>query len=99
MLQDVLHGLECGLLAESGVQPSTVTAWLLMRVWLRYNHEMEVEGGPSGEAVPGWNKMRTFGDFLSHESDIRQNKVIMNHISTHYKDLQDILLDMMPDFT
>ena len=49
--------------------------------------------------MPGWAKKRTFGDFLSHESDIRQNKAIMSHISTHYKDLQDILLDLMPDFT
>ena len=98
MMQDVLHGLECGLLAESGAEPGTVTAWLLMRVWLRYSHEVEVEGGPSGEVVPGCNKKRTFEDFLCHDSDIRQNKVTMSHISKHYKDLQDILVDMMPGF-
>ena len=33
-------------------------------VWLSYSHE--VEGGPSGEVLPGWNKKRTFGDFLCH---------------------------------
>ena len=99
MLQDTLHGLECGLLADSGVQPSTATAWLLMRLWLRTCHELEVEGELQGEAVPGWGRKRIFSDFLSHESEIRQNKVMMSHIATHYKDLQDILLDKMPDFS
>ena len=33
MLQDVLHDLACGLLAGSALEPGTVTAWLLMRVW------------------------------------------------------------------
>ena len=99
MLQDTHHGLECGLLADSGLQPSTPTAWLLMRLWLRMCQELEGEEGLQGETVPGWGRKRTFSDFLSHEAEIRQNKVMMGHIATHFKDLQDILLDKMPDFT
>ena len=44
MEQDVLHGLECVLLVKSGYQPSTPTAWLLLRAWLRSEYEEE-EGG------------------------------------------------------
>ena len=98
MLQDVLHGLECGLLAGSGAQPGTDTAWLLMRVWLRFRHEVEGEGEPHGEEVPGQKHKRTFADFFSHERDLRKDEKKMGHIARHYRDLEDILVDQMPTF-
>ena len=98
MLQDELHSLECELLVGSGREPSTDTAWLLMRIWLRYSQELEGEGGPVGEEVPGWKHQRTFTDFLSHENDLRKDQKKMSHISEHYKDLEEILADKMPTF-
>ena len=94
MSQDVLHGLECELLVKSGYQPSTPTAWLLLRAWLR--SEYEEEGG--GEEVPGQDKKRTFSDFISHHADLRKDKKKMNQIAEHYRDLEHILLDEMPTF-
>ena len=98
MLQDELHAFECELLITSGSEPSTSTAWLLLRIWLKYSRELEEHSESSGEAVPGSKHKRTFGDFLSHEKDIRRDKKKMKHILDHYRDLESILLEDMPPF-
>lgn len=89
------HGLECDLLALA--QPSTTTAWLVMKAWLRFNSEL---GGEVGEEVPGLSRRRTFLDLLTHEEDIRKSKKMMNNIQEHYRDLEQVLpSDLMPDHT
>ena len=98
MLQDEMHASECELLITSGSKPSTSTSWLLLRVWLKYSRELEENSESSGELVPGFRLKRTFGDFLSHEKDIRRDKKKMQHILDHYRDLESILLEEMPSF-
>ena len=48
--------------------------------------------------MPGRKKPRVFSDFLSHEAEIRKSSKMMNHITEHYKELETILMDDMPDF-
>ena len=98
MLQDELHASECELLLTSGSEPSTSTSWLLLRVWLKYSKELEEKSELNGEAVPGFRCKRTFGDFVSHEKDIRRDKKKMKYILDHYRDLESILLEDMPSF-
>jgi len=90
------HSLECAQLSESGCQPSSATAWLLMRVWLRSSSE---RGKEEGEKVPDKKTNRIFHDLLSHEEDIRKNRKFMENIQEHYDDLQQVMSpETLPDF-
>ena len=96
------HSLECALVSCGG-EPEDPTAWLLLRVWLRWTAERRHDWGPfqegeEGELVPGSKDTRKFSDFLSHEQDIRKSSKKMNHITQHYEELEQILLEDMPAF-
>ena len=48
--------------------------------------------------MPGKVETRKFSHFLDHEEDIRRCSKMMQHITQHYTNLQQILLDDMPEF-
>ena len=76
---------------------------LNFRVWLRWSAERRCDWGgfqegEEGEAVPGKVETRKFSHFLDHEEDIRRSSKMMEHITQHYTELEEILVDDMPEF-